>query len=46
MAATASVAPVVPVVDAPAENEHGASHGPVLPFLRLPRELRDQVRAF
>lgn len=43
MAATASAAPVAPVVDTPTDNGHVISNTSILPFLRLPRELRDQV---
>ncbi|KAG9204145.1 hypothetical protein G6514_001783 [Epicoccum nigrum] len=43
MAATASAARVAPVVDVAADHEHCAHTPAVLPFLRLPRELRDQI---
>lgn len=44
MATTVPAATVPPAVDVDADagHEHCASH---LPFLQLPRELRDQVRA-
>jgi hypothetical protein len=45
MAATASAAHVAPVVDTSAGKAHIATSSTVLPFLRLPRELRDQVRS-
>lgn len=46
MAATASAALVAPVVDTShAENGQIAPSASILPFLRLPRELRDQVRS-
>ncbi|KAJ8115075.1 hypothetical protein OPT61_g3201 [Boeremia exigua] len=43
MAATASAAPVASVFDTSAGDSYTASSRSILPFLRLPRELRDQV---
>lgn len=44
MAATAYAAPVAFVFDTSTGDGHDASSRSVLPFLQLPRELRDQVR--
>ncbi|KAH6638216.1 hypothetical protein C7974DRAFT_356440 [Boeremia exigua] len=43
MAATASAAPVASVPDTSAGDGHNAPSRLILPFLRLPRELRDQI---
>jgi hypothetical protein len=45
MAATASAPRVAPVIDTSAGIGHISKGRSVLPFLRLPRELRDQVRS-